>query len=99
MEDLTKEDLFQILEFYKSKISQQELTYLVLQLETNKKIKSLNDKIDSDRADYLRNIEIVQNHSVVLVENEKKIKQKEIENIIKKYEKINNTVLEKKITK
>ena len=99
MENLTKEDLFQILEFYKSKISQQELTYLVLQLETNKKIKSLNDKIDSDRADHLRNIEIVQNHSVVLVENEKKIKQKEIESIIKKYEKINNTVLEKKITK
>ena len=96
MEDLTREDLFQILEFYKSKISQQELTYLVLQLETNKKIKSLNDKMDSDRADHLRNIEIMQSHSVVLVENEKKIKEKEIENIIKKYEKIKNKVLEKK---
>ncbi len=56
MENLLKQDLFQIIEFYKTKVSQQELSYLVLQLETNNKVKSLNDKIDSNIADYEKQI-------------------------------------------
>jgi hypothetical protein len=95
MENLSKEDLLKIIDFYKSKVSQQELSYLVLQLETNKKIKSLNDKIDSDLADKKRELENLQNHSLVLVENEAKRKQKEIDNIIKKYEKKEKTINKK----
>ena len=99
MQDLSKQDLFQIIEFYKSKVSQQELSYLVLQLETNNKIKSLNDKIDSDRADYLSQIEKQESHSRYLLEMEQASRQKEINNIIKKYEKTEkkiNTKTEKK---
>lgn len=94
MENLSKEDLLKIIDFYRSKVSQQELSYLILQLETNSKIKLLNDKIDSDLADKKRELENLQNHSLVLVENETKRKQKEIDDIIKKYEK-----KEKKINK
>ena len=99
MQDLSKQDLFQIIEFYKSKVSQQELSYLVLQLETNNKIKSLNDKIDSDRADYLSQIEKQESHSRYLLEMEQASRQKAINNIIKKYEKTEkkiNTKTEKK---
>ena len=99
MQDLSKENLIQIIDFYKSKVSQQELSYLVLQLETNNKIKSLNDKIDSDLADKKKELENLQNHSLVLIENETKRKQKEIDAIIKKYEKTEkkiNTKTEKK---
>ena len=99
MENLSKQDLFQIIEFYKGKVSQQELSYLVLQLETNNKIKSLNDKIDSNLADYEKNVTDLKNHSLFLVELEKQAKEKEIEKVIKKYEKTEkkiNTKTEKK---
>jgi hypothetical protein len=99
LQDLSKENLIQIIDFYKSKVSQQELSYLILQLETNNKIKSLNDKIDSDLADKKRELENLQNHSLVLIENETKRKQKEIDAIVKKYEKTEkkiNTKTEKK---
>ena len=99
MENLSKQDLVQIIEFYKTKVSQQELSYLVLQLESNNKVKSLNDKIDSNIADYEKQIKDLQSHSVFLLEVEKQSKNKEIENIIKKYEKTEkkiNTKTEKK---
>ena len=99
MENLSKQDLFQIIEFYKTKVSQQELSYLVLQLESNNKVKSLNDKIDSNIADYEKQIKDLQSHSVFLLEVEKQSKNKEIETIIKKYEKTEkkiNTKTEKK---
>jgi hypothetical protein len=99
MENLSKQDLVQIIEFYKTKVSQQELGYLVLQLESNNKVKSLNDKIDSNIADYEKQIKDLQSHSVFLLEVEKQSKNKEIENIIKKYEKTEkkiNTKTEKK---
>ena len=99
MENLLKQDLFQIIEFYKTKVSQQELSYLVLQLETNNKVKSLNDKIDSNIADYEKQIKDLQSHSLFLAELEKQAKDKQIQNIIKKYEKIEkkiNTKTEKK---
>jgi hypothetical protein len=99
MQDLLKEDLFEIIQFYKTKVSEQELAYLVLQVNTNKKIKSLNDKIDSDLADHLSQIEKQESHSRYLLEMEKLSKEKEINNIIKKYEKIEkklNTKTEKK---
>ncbi len=88
MENLLKQDLFQIIEFYKTKVSQQELSYLVLQLETNNKVKSLNDKIDSNIADYEKQIKDLQSHALFLAELEKQTKDKEIQNIIKKYQKI-----------
>ena len=87
LEHLSKQDLFQIIEFYKTKVSQQELSYLVLQLETNNKVKSLNDKIDSNIADHEKQIKDLQSHSLYLAELEKQAKDKEIQNIIKKYEK------------
>ncbi len=87
MEHLSKQDLFQIIEFYKTKVSQQELSYLVLQLEGNNKVKSLNDKIDSNTADYEKSISDLKNHSLFLLELEKQAKEKEIEKTIKKYEK------------
>jgi len=87
MENLSKQDLIQIIDFYKNKASQQELQYLLLQVDTNNKIKALKDKIDSDTADYAKHVEDLQNHSIVLLENEKAKKQKEIDAIIKKYEK------------
>ena len=99
VENLLKQDLFQIIEFYKTKVSQQELSYLVLQLETNNKVKSLNDKIDSNIADYEKQIKDLQSHSLFLAELEKQAKDKQIQNIIKKYEKIEkkiNTKTEKK---
>ena len=99
MENLSKQDLFQIIEFYKTKVSQQELSYLVLQLEGNNKIKALNDKIDSNTADYEKNITDLKNHSLFLVELEKQAKEKEVEKVIKKYEKTEkkiNTKIEKK---
>jgi len=99
MQDLLKEDLFEIIQFYKTKVSEQELAYLVLQVNTNKKIKSLNDKIDSNLADHLSQIEKLESHSKFLIEEEKMLKQKEINNIIKKYEKTEkkiNTKTEKK---
>ena len=99
MENLSKQDLFQIIEFYKTKVSQQELSYLILQLETNNKIKSLNDKIDSDTADYLLKLEKQESHSKYLIEKEQMSKQKEVNNLIKKYEKTGkkiNTKTEKK---
>ena len=67
MENLSKQDLFQIIEFYKTKVSQQELSYLILQLETNNKIKSLNDKIDSDTADYLLKLEMKFSHYIQIL--------------------------------
>ena len=85
MEDLTKEDLFQIIQFYKSKISEQEFAYLVLQIQTNKKIKLLNDKMDSDSADHKKQLQDLQTHSLYLVEMEKEAKEKEIDLILKKY--------------
>jgi hypothetical protein len=87
LEHLSKQDLFQIIEFYKTKVSQQELSYLVLQLEGNNKVKSLNDKIDSNTADYEKSISDLKNHSLFLLELEKQAKEKEIEKTIKKYEK------------
>jgi hypothetical protein len=99
MENLSKQDLVQIIEFYKTKVSQQELSYLVLQLESNNKVKSLNDKIDSNIADYEKQIKDLQSHSVFLLELEKQAKEKEVEKIIKKYEKTEkkiNTKTEKK---
>ena len=98
-ENLSKQDLLQIIEFYKTKVSQQELSYLVLQLETNNKVKSLNDKIDSNIADYEKQIKDLKSHSLYLAELEKQAKDKEIQNIIKKYEKTEkkiNTKTEKK---
>ncbi len=76
MENLLKQDLFQIIEFYKTKVSQQELSYLVLQLETNNKVKSLNDKIDSNIADYEKQIKDLQSHALFLAELEKQTKYK-----------------------
>ncbi len=92
MENLLKQDLFQIIEFYKTKVSQQELSYLVLQLETNNKVKSLNDKIDSNIADYEKQIKDLQSHALFLAELEKQTKDKEIQNIIKKYQKIEKKI-------
>ena len=99
MENLSKQDLFQIIEFYKTKVSQQELSYLVLQLESNNKVKSLNDKIDSNIADYEKQIKDLKSHSLYLAELEKQAKDKEIQSIIKKYERTEkkiNTKTEKK---
>ncbi len=92
MENLLKQDLFQIIEFYKTKVSQQELSYLVLQLETNNKVKSLNDNIDSNIADYEKQIKDLQSHALFLAELEKQTKDKEIQNIIKKYQKIEKKI-------
>lgn len=91
IDQLSKEDLLQIIDFYKNKASQQELQYLILQVDTNNKIKALKDKIDSDAADHAKDLENLQNHSLVLVENAKQLKQKEIDSLIKKYQKTEKT--------
>ena len=43
MENLEKEELKQVVNYYKNKISEVELSFLLLQLEMNKKLKEQKD--------------------------------------------------------
>ena len=52
MSNLTSEDLSSLITFYKNKNSELELQFLILQIESNKKYKILEEKYNKELEEY-----------------------------------------------
>jgi t-SNARE complex subunit (syntaxin) len=82
MEKLEKEEFIQVINYYKNKISEIELSYLLLQLEMNKKINEQKALFtEQSRVTSIQNRQDIDNfkNTIIKLQNEiKKIKNKKV---------------------
>ena len=85
MENLEKEELKQVVNYYKNKISEVELSFLLLQLEMNKKLKEQKDLFTEQiRVTSIQNRQDVDNfkNTITKLQDEiKKLKNKNIKKV------------------
>jgi len=85
MEDLQDGELKQVVNYYKNKVSELELSYLLLQLEMNKKLKEQNDlftaQIKLTNIQNKQDIDNFKNTITKLQDEIKKLKNKNIKKV------------------
>ena len=85
MQDLEKEELKQVVNYYKNKVSEVELSFLLLQLEMNKKLKEQKDLFtEQARVTSIQNKQDIDNfkNTITKLQDEiKKIKNKNIKKV------------------
>ncbi len=85
MENLEKDELKQVVNYYKNKISEVELSFLLLQLEMNKKLKEQKDLFTEQiRVTGIQNRQDIDNFkkTITKLQDEiKKIKNKNIKKV------------------
>jgi hypothetical protein len=84
MEELSKEDLFKILKFYKDKASELEFQYLILQINNSKEVEKLNKELLKNKEFFDQSLLEIKESSLQSVYTIKEEKDKIIESLKKK---------------
>jgi hypothetical protein len=99
MQEINREDLLQLVKFYKDKVSELELQYVLLQIDNNKKLNSLKTESENNKQIYENSLIKVKEESLQAVYDIKEKKDRIIEDLKKKNKELSSNSLNSKKTK